>query len=117
MNRPAAAVLGELERACVDAEKALQEQRWPDCDEIWARQRKLTHELELALRDLAMGSPERKAAFARIDRIAKYREGQLRRLRAFHANAGNRLTAFSRFRRMSKTVGVAQRSRLLDSTF
>lgn len=107
-------MLDDLERACVEAEKALREQRWRDCDAVWRRQRTLTHELEVALRELAMGTPERKAAFARIARISKYRDGQLRRLRAFHAATGKRLAMLANFRRFSKAVGKAPKARFLN---
>lgn len=117
MNRPVGQVLDELERSCVEAEAALREQRWRECDVMWSRQRRLTHELEVALRDLPMGTPERRAAFARIDRIAKYRDNQVRRLRAFQAATAKRLATLERFRRMSKSVGEVPKARLIDSSF
>jgi hypothetical protein len=116
VSRAAAVVLDDLERACVEADKALRDQRWTDCDAVWIAQRKLTHELEVAIRDLPIGSPDRKAVFARITRIAKYRDGQLRRLRAFHTQTGKRLATMERFRRFSKTVVEPRVSRLLDQT-
>lgn len=116
MNRPAAAVLDELERACVDVETALREQRWCDCDPIWNRQRRLTHELELAMRDLTKGSPEHALALKRVARVAKYREGQLKRLRAFHSGIAKRLATLERYRAFAKTI-EAPPSRLLDGTY
>ena len=117
MIRAAAAVLDELERACIDAERALREQRWRDCDGIWNRQRRLTHELELALRELGQGSPEHKLAIKRVARIAKYRDGQLKRLQAFHATIGRRLATLGRYRAYAKTVGNGPRARLLDGNY
>ena len=117
MTRAAAAVLDDLERACIDAERALREQRWRDCDAIWNRQRRLTHELELSLNVLAPGSPEHKLALKRIARIAKYRDGQLKRLQAFHATIGRRLATLGRYRAYAKTVGSGPRAKLLDGSF
>ena len=117
MSRGAAAVLDELERACIDAERALREQRWRDCDGIWNRQRRLTHELEVALREIVPGSPEHKLALKRVARIAKYREGQLKRLQAFHVTIGRRLATLGRYRAYAKTVGTGPRARLLDGNF
>lgn len=117
MNRAAAAVLDDLESACIDAERALREQRWRDCNGIWNRQRRLTHELELAMRDLTKGSPEHKSALRRIARVAKYRDGQLKRLQAFHAMIGKRLATLGRYRAYAKTVGTGPRARLLDGSF
>lgn len=116
MNRAAAAVLDDLEQACVAVEKALREQRWSDCDPIWNRQRRLTHELELSLRDLPVGTPERALAQKRVARVAKYRENQLKRLRAFHAGIAKRLATLERYRAFAKTV-QAPRSRILDGTY
>jgi hypothetical protein len=116
VSRAAAAVLDELEQACVAVEKALREQRWSDCDPIWNRQRRLTHELELALRELVPGSPERALADKRVARVAKYRDGQLKRLRAFHAAIAKRLATLERYRAFAKTV-QPPRSRILDGTY
>lgn len=117
MSRTAPAVLDDLERACVDAETALREQRWRDCDVIWNRQRRLTHELELAMHDVAPGTAEQKLALKRIARVAKYREGQLKRLQAFHANIAKRLATLGRYRAYAKTVGRGPRARLLDGNY
>lgn len=117
MTRTASAVLDELERACIEAERALREQRWRDCDVIWNRQRRLTHELELAMRELTKGSAEHKLALKRVARIAKYRDGQLKRLEAFHATIGRRLATLGRYRAYAKTIGRGPRSRLLDGNY
>ena len=117
MNRAAAAVLDDLERACVAAEKGLREQRWRDCGKIWAAQRRLTHELEHALRQLETGSPDHKLALRRVARIAKYRDGQLKRLRQFHDAIGKRLVNLGRYRAYAKTVGTGTRSRLFDGNY
>jgi len=116
VNRAATAVLDDLEQACVEVEKALRDQRWGDCDPIWNRQRRLTHELELALGDLGPGSPELALAQKRVARVAKYRDGQLKRLRAFHAGIAKRLATLERYRAFAKTV-QAPRSRILDGTY
>jgi hypothetical protein len=117
VTRTPAAVLDELEHACVEVEKALREQRWADCNQIWNRQRRLTHELEVSIRSLTVNSPEHQAALKRIARIAKYRDGQLKRLRAFHSAIAKRLATIERYRAFSKTVGERPRSRVLDATF
>jgi hypothetical protein len=117
VSRAAAAVLDELERACVEAEEALREQRWRDCDAIWNRQRRLTHELELALNEVADGTAEYKLVVKRIARVAKYRDGQLKRLEAFHTTIAKRLATLGKYRSYAKTIGTGTRSRLLDGNY
>lgn len=117
MSRAAAAVLDELEKACVEAETALREQRWRDCDAIWNRQRRLTHELEIAIEDVGNGTPEHKLVLKRIARVAKYRDGQLKRLEAFHATIAKRLATLGKYRSYAKTLGTGTRSRLLDGNY
>jgi hypothetical protein len=116
MIRTAPAVLDELEHACVEVEKALREQRWADCDPIWNRQRRLTHELEVALRDLAPGSPERALAQRRVTRVAKYRDAQLKRLRSFQVAITKQLATIERYRAFAKTVETPP-SLLLNGTY
>jgi hypothetical protein len=116
-GRTASAVLDDLERACVEVEKALREQRWDDCVPIWGTQRRLTHELEVALRDVPPESPEREAAMKRVVRVTKYRDGQLRRLRAFNAALGKRLATMERFGRYERTVAEPPAARLLDGNY
>lgn len=117
MNRTATEVLDDLERACVTVEKALREQRWDDCEPIWTAQRLLTHELEVAFRDLEPDSSERETVMKRVARVTKYRDGQLRRLRAFNAALGKRLATLERFGRYSRAVGEAPAARLLDGNY
>ncbi len=56
--RTPAEILVDLERECLAVDKALAERRWADCDPSWRAQRKLTHELDLAVRSLTPGTPE-----------------------------------------------------------
>ena len=98
-------------------EKALRAQRWEDCEPIWIAQRRLTHELEQTLRELAADSPEREAALKRVARVSKYRDGQLRRLRALSATTAKRLATLERFGRYSRSVSETPAARLLDGNY
>ncbi len=52
----------------------------------------------------------------RIDRLAKYRDAQLKRLRAFNEACATRLATMGRFQSFSKSVNSERRSSLLDVT-
>ena len=105
-----------LERECLSVDGAIAQRRWEDCEASWQTQRLLTHELDIALREQTLTPPEWDAVKRRIARLARYREGQLKRLRAFNEACATRLTTMGRFRTFSKNVDQERRSKLLDVT-
>ena len=115
IRRPVDLIIA-LERECLDADKAIAERSWDSCETSWASQRLLTHELDISLRQTKL-DPEQSAAIKRrMDRLARYREGQLKRLRAFNEACATRLATMGRFRSFSKNVSNERRSSLLDVT-
>ncbi len=115
MSRSPAEILVAMERECLLVDAALAEKRWSDCDESWRTQRRLTHELEIALRDLPAGTPEAALVDKRITRLVRYRDGQLRKLQAFHSGVSKKLATIQKFRSYAKTVTRRERSSILDS--
>jgi hypothetical protein len=116
MIRPAAEVLLALERECLKVDAAITTRAWSACEASWRVQRKLTHELEFALREIAPASTEMQLAVKRIERLRRYRDGQLKRLQAFNAALGKRLATLERFRSFTKVNAAQRPSRLLDVT-
>jgi hypothetical protein len=113
--RDPATIIVALERECLKVDAAIEARRWPVCDASWRTQRRLTHELDIALRAIPRDSPDYAEALNRIDRLRRYRDGQLKRLRTLHDSIGKRLATFERFRTMARTVGGRQpRSFLID---
>lgn len=116
MTRSASAILLEIEQACLAVDKVIEQQRWDDFGPLWQTQTRLTNELEHAFWELALGSPERRAAAKRVQRIVAYRELQLKRVKTFNAQIAKRLTTMQRFRKFSKSLGTAPpNSKLLNS--
>ena len=103
-----------LERECLDVDKAIAERRWEACEASWQSQRLLTHELDIALREQATEPAEMAALRKRIDRLQRYREGQLKRLRAFNEACATRLATVGKFRSYTKNIDNERRSSLLD---
>jgi hypothetical protein len=112
MIRGAVELIVALERECLDVDKAIAKRRWADCEASWGRQRLLTHELDISLRE--QPPPDIDAVNKRIARLTNYREGQLKRLRAFNDAVATRLTTLGRFRNYSKNIDNERRSSLLD---
>ena len=103
-----------LERECLDVDKAVAQRRWDACEVSWKSQRMLTHELDISMREAKLEEAERAALHKRIDRLTRYRDGQLKRLRAFNDACATRLATMGRFRSFSKNVSGERRSSLLD---
>jgi hypothetical protein len=106
-----------LERSCLAAENALTERRWPDVEAAFADQALLTSQLAA----LFAGSPETSPAgdeqvAQRIDGVLTYREGQLERLRAYHAEVATRLESIGKVRAFSRSIGTQDRSGALYDT-
>jgi hypothetical protein len=115
IRRPVDLIIA-LERECLDADKAIAQRHWDACETSWASQRLLTHELDISLRETALEPGESAAIKKRLDRLARYREGQLVRLRAFNEACATRLATMGRFRKFSKNLDRERRSSLLDVT-
>ena len=105
-----------LERECLKVDGAIAQRRWDLCEVSWRAQRLLTHELDIALRDQPWTPEEYAAAKKRINRLTVYREGQLKRLKAFNEACATRLANMGRFRSFAKNVNQERRSSLLDVT-
>ena len=116
MIRPPLDLIVALERECLDVDKAIAQRRWDACEASWQSQRLLTHELDIALREAALEPSEVEALHKRIDRLTRYRNAQLKRLRAFNETCSTRLATMGRFRSFSKNIDREQRSTMLDVT-
>jgi hypothetical protein len=117
MIRSPAEILLLLEQECLAVDRAIAAREWPACDASARVQRKLTHELDIAMTALDPSSPEVALVRKRIDRLKQYRDGQIQRLRAFNQSIGKRLTTMGRFRTFAKQRALAERSsKLLDYT-
>jgi hypothetical protein len=114
--RDPADVLLNIEQECLAADKAIARRAWADCERSWIAQRRLTHELEHALRTVERGSPEFVVAMKRVERIRTFRDKQLERLKVFHANVGKRLTAVNRYRGFKRGYPGAERASVLIDT-
>jgi hypothetical protein len=113
--RPPVELLVALERECIGVDNAIARREWEACEASWTRQRRLTHELDIRLRETPPATPEEAASIKkRIDRLARYREAQLKRLRAFNEACATRLATMGRYRSFSKTIDRERRSNLLD---
>jgi hypothetical protein len=117
MIRAAAEVLLALEQECLLVDRAIAARAWQACDASCRRQRKLTHELDIAMSALDPASPEAAVARKRIERLKRYRDGQLQKVTSFNASVGKRLSTFGRFRAFAKQRAPERApSRLLDFT-
>jgi hypothetical protein len=116
MIRTTTEVLVALEQECLAFDKAIAARAWAACDESCRNQRRLTHELDIALSALDPASSEYALARKRIDRLTRYRDGQLQRLQAFNQSIGKRLTTVQKFRSFSKGRSSERVSRMLDVT-
>lgn len=115
IRRPGELIVA-LERECLKVDGAIAQRRWDVCEESWRAQRLLTHELDIVLREQEWTPAEYAAAKKRVDRLAKYRDAQLKRLKAFNEACATRLANMGRFRAFAKNVNQERRSSLLDVT-
>jgi hypothetical protein len=116
MIRPAAQLIVALERECLEVDNAIAARDWDLCEGSWGRQRLLTHELDISLRETPLAEADAAKMTKRIARLANYREGQLKRLREFNDAVATRLATMNSFRSFSKTIDNERRSSLLDVT-
>jgi hypothetical protein len=116
MIRGAVEIIVALERECLDVDKAIAKRQWDACEVSWRNQRRLTHELDISLRQQVPGPDESEAIKKRIDRLTRYRDAQIKRLRAFNEACATRLATMGKFRSFSRTKEHERRSSLVDVT-
>lgn len=116
MTRPPVEVLVALERECLKVDDAISKRRWDICEQSWRAQRLLTHELDISLREQPSAEADAEKIKKRIERLTRYRDGQLKRLRAFNEACATRLANMGRFRAFAKSLPGERRSSLLDVT-
>lgn len=109
-------IIVTLERECLKVDGAIAKRKWDLCEESWRAQRKLQHELDITLREQPLSPADYAAVKKRIDRLTKYREGQLKRLKAFNEACATRLANMGKFKAFAKNVPQERRSSLLDVT-
>jgi hypothetical protein len=115
IRRPVELIVA-LERECLKVDGAIAHRRWDVCETSWRAQRLLTHELDISLRETPSTPEEYAALKKRVDRLTRYREAQLKRLKAFNEACATRLANMGRFKSFAKNVGQERRSSLLDVT-
>jgi hypothetical protein len=117
MIRGSVEIIIALERECLDVDKAIANRNWTACEASWKKQRRMTHELDISLREQPAATPEAAAAVSRrIERLTRYREAQLKRLRAFNEACATRLATMGKFKSFSRTRDHERRSTLVDVT-
>jgi hypothetical protein len=113
MSRTPVEIIVALERECLDVDKAIAARDWDACDTSWTQQRRMTHELDIAMRETPPTDPA--PVFKRIKRLASYRDAQLKRLKEFNEAIAARLAYAGRFRSFQKTNDLEERrSALID---
>jgi len=108
-----------LERACLDAESAFVERRWADVRSAFGRQSALTFDLGRLFAEAPETAPASDAKVARrIRGILAYRDDQLRRMRAYRDEVGERLNSVGKVNALARSLGRGDmRPRLLDGQF
>jgi hypothetical protein len=114
MIRRPVEIIVALERECLKVDGAIAKRQWDVCEESWRAQRRLQHELDIALREQPAEPAESAAIKKRMDRLTRYRDGQLKRLKAFNDACATRLANIGKYRNYVKTTGKERRASLLD---
>lgn len=100
------ATILSLERACLDADAALVERRWPDVTAALDVQGRLTAQLAALFERAPHLSPSGDAKVAkRLEGVLAFRDDQLRRLHALRDEIGRRLETIGRARDLSRALG------------
>jgi hypothetical protein len=116
MIRPAVELIVALERECLKVDGAIAKRQWDVCEQSWRAQRLLTHELDIAMHEKPLEPADDAKMKKRIARLTAYREGQLKRLKAFNEACATRLANMGKFKAFAKNVAGERRSSLLDVT-
>ena len=108
-----------LERSCLAADAAIVERRWDDVAAALRAQAALTEELAAVFEAAPHTAPDNDAKVAtRVRGILAYRDDQLRRLRAYHAEVGTRLRSIGRVNAFARSLGKgAHAARVLDGQY
>jgi hypothetical protein len=108
-----------LERSCLEADAAIVERRWDDVGTALSAQAALTGELAALFGAAPHLAPAADGKVAqRVRGIVRYRDDQLRRLRAYHAEVGTRLHSIGRVNAFARSLGKrANAARLLDGQY
>ncbi len=108
-----------LERSCLDADAAIVERRWDDVGAALRAQAALTEELAGLFVAAPHAAPGNDAKVEqRVRGILAYRDDQLRRLQAYHAEVGTRLHSIGRVNAFARSLGKhANAARLLDGQY
>jgi hypothetical protein len=108
-----------LERSCLDADAAIVERRWDDVGAALRAQSALTEELAALFDAAPHAAPGTDAKVEqRVRGILAYRDDQLRRLQAYHAEVGTRLNSIGRVNAFARSLGKrANAARLLDGQY
>jgi hypothetical protein len=108
-----------LERSCLEADAAIVERRWDDVAAALSAQTALTGELAALFDAAPHAAPAADAKVAqRMRGIVRYRDDQLRRLRAYHTELGTRLSSIGRVNAFARSLGKrANTARLLDAQY
>jgi hypothetical protein len=97
-----------LERSCLEADAALVERRWAEFGAAMTAQSTLTDKLAYLFEAAPQHGPDDDLRVRkRLEGILAYRDDQLRRLRAYHEEVGERLRSISKVRAFSRSVGTA----------
>jgi hypothetical protein len=117
-GRQIVTLVGELEAMVASAESALVERDWDALGVVLADQRRITHAISNAV---LRSNGERPEGFdrelnRRLKAIETKRADQMRRLEAFHAAVGQRLTVLARGKAMRRSIEPAPNRPVLINT-
>lgn len=108
-----------LERACLEADAAIVERRWPAVDAAFRTQDALTERLASMFEQSPDIAPANDAKVAeRVRGVIAFREDQLRRLRAYRDDVEQRLSAIGKVNAFSRSFGQHRAAaRLVDGQY
>ena len=108
-----------LERSCLDADAAIVERRWDDVGAALRAQGELTEELAGLFDAAPHTAPANDAKVAkRVRGILAYRDDQLRRLQAYHAEVATRLHSIGQVNAFARSFGKrANAAHVLDGQY
>lgn len=93
-----------LERACLDADRAFSERRWPGVRSAFRAQSELTAELGRIFAETPDVAEDAKVV-RRVQGVYAFRDEQLRRMRAYRDEVGERLRTIGKMKAFSRAVG------------
>jgi hypothetical protein len=108
-KRQAVAVeLAELERLCSALEASLLPVDWSALGEILTSSRKAMHAFENAMAAAVDARDDEfdRVVFARLQRIYAHREAQMKRLKSYRDEVGDRLKLLSKWKGFARGIGA-----------